>query len=102
VRVALILILVAVAPAAAEGIRVDVELGDTAKVDVGTLTGLHCDDVTIIKVDLVTRDDEHNDLVVTGVAVGTTLCRVGTAAQQARLYDIHVIPKAKRAPRPSH
>jgi hypothetical protein len=99
VRLALCLVLVAVAPAAAEGIRLDVELGDTAKVDVGTLTTLHCDDVTIIKVDLVTRDDEHNDLVVTGLALGSTLCRVGTPSQQPRLYDIHVIPKAKRPPK---
>ena len=78
--------------------KVEVEVGKTVSVDVGMLRGIHCDNLDIIKVDLVTKDETHNHFVVTGVEAGSTLCRIGTQlGTPYRVYDVHVLaPKPHR------
>jgi hypothetical protein len=70
---------------------IDVEVGGTIEVDVGYARGLRCDDVSIVRADLVTRND-HNYFVVTGLKVGSTHCRVGTSASTPPwfLFEIRV------------
>ncbi|HVZ48434.1 MAG TPA: hypothetical protein VG916_06605 [Gemmatimonadaceae bacterium] len=68
-----------------------VKLGTTVETDVGTLRGVHCDDLSIITVDIATRQN-RNYFSVTGKAVGSTLCRVGTdATRPGTLYRVRVV-----------
>jgi len=74
------------------------EVGETIERDVGFAMGLLCDDLTIIHADLRANTPESNTFTVTGVAEGTTMCRVGTAPDRpAYLFEIHVV--ASRHPR---
>ena len=77
--------------------RIEVEVGKTIERDVGPSRGLLCDDLSIMKVDLVTRGDT-NYLVVTGEKIGATQCRVGTERYKpGRVYDVFVVAP-KKAP----
>jgi len=72
---------------------IEVTVGDSIHTDVGVLRGMRCDDLKIIKVQLVTRDTSHNDFIVTGVEAGTTQCRVGTdVGMPYQVFDIRVLP----------
>jgi hypothetical protein len=70
---------------------IDVEVGKTAEVDVGYARGLLCDDLSIVRADLVTRND-RNFFVVTGLKAGLTHCRVGTSVSTPPwfLFEIRV------------
>lgn len=59
------------------GIALGVEVGRTTERSVGDAIGWFCDDPKLVDAAVVTRGDV-NYFVVTGVAVGTTQCRVGT------------------------
>jgi hypothetical protein len=73
--------------------RVTVAVAETVAVDVGTLIGFVCDDLTIVKGEMKTKSETMNSFSVTGLAPGTTLCRVGTEPQRPRLmFEIHVVP----------
>jgi hypothetical protein len=89
--------LVVAGSAFADGTRVDVEVGKTVQVDVGYARGLLCDDLTILRADLVTRND-HNYFVVTGVKPGQTACRVGTSPSTPPwfYFDVRIVPAKKR------
>ena len=76
--------------------RIDVAVGETVAREVGFAMGLHCDDLSILRVELRPSTPESNAFVVTGVREGTTLCRVGTAlGRPSFVFEIHVL-----APRP--
>ncbi len=74
--------------------QVTVAVDQTVEVEVGTLIGAVCDDPTILKGEMKTKGDT-NRFLVTGVAPGTTLCRVGTEPQRPRLmFQVHIVAKA--------
>jgi hypothetical protein len=86
------LVLFAASPAYAEGQRVEVEVGHSVELDVGYARGVICDDLTIIDADLHAKTEQTNAFVVTGKALGTTMCRVGTDAFHVHfLFEIHVV-----------
>jgi len=73
--------------------RLTVAVAETVAVDVGTLIGFLCDDLTIVKGEMTTKSETMNSFHVTGLAPGTTLCRVGTEPQRPkRMFEIHVVP----------
>ena len=96
-RIALVLsLMLAARGASAQQIPwVQVEVGKTIHIDTGRMSGVQCDNLDLIHVDLVTRNDPgdlHTELVVTGVEVGRTLCRVGTVVgTPTQLFGIDVI-----------
>jgi hypothetical protein len=57
--------------------RIAVPVGEVREVDVDFKIGFACDDASILRASMVTRDG-HNWFVVEGVAPGATHCRVGT------------------------
>jgi hypothetical protein len=76
-------------------IGVDVVVGKTVEIDVGYARGLRCDDTSIVRADVITRND-HNYFVVTGVQAGRTQCRVGTSLSTPPwfVFDVHVAARA--------
>jgi hypothetical protein len=99
VRIALALSLVAAAAAADadEALRLDLTVGDTVTRDVGFAIGLLCDDLTIVRAELRASTPESNTFVVTGLAEGTTTCRVGTSLHRpSYVFEIHVAPPRHR------
>jgi hypothetical protein len=95
-------LLLVTSAAHADGTRVDVNVGQSVEVLVGYARGLICDDLSIIDADLHAKTDDNNALTVTGKAVGTTMCRVGTDALRVRyLFEIHVNPAPPPPPPPA-
>ncbi len=95
--VALALVL-ASATALADGeIRLEVTVGKTIRKNVGYARGWMCDDPSLVTADLVTVDD-HNEWIVKGEKVGTTLCRVGTQPMTPVYYvfELHVVAAKKK------
>jgi len=92
IRIALLLCFLTGGALAGDAERLDVAVGETIEQDVGFAIGLRCDDLTIILVELRADTPESNTFMVTGVAEGTTLCRVGTAPNRPTyLFEIHVV-----------
>lgn len=93
-RIAVALAMLALGAAAVradEAPRLEVAVGKTVEHDVGIAMGLRCDDVSIARIALRERSAESNVLVVTGVAPGTTLCRVGLiVGRPTYLFEIRV------------
>jgi hypothetical protein len=82
--------------AAADGARVDVEVGKTVERDVAIAIGWFCDDPSLVAAEMVTRGN-HNVWIVHGAKVGTTQCRVGTdPSRVAFVFDVHVLPPKKQ------
>jgi len=97
IRVALILCLAAGTAVADDGVRLEVAVGETVERDVGFAMGLLCDDLAIVRAELHAGTPESNTFRVTGVAEGTTKCRVGTAPNRpAYVFEIHVVPARHR------
>ena len=91
---ALTLLLVA-APAWADA-AVSIPVGKTTTVDVGFAKGLNCDDLSVASVDIRTASKETNQLVITGLKPGRTLCRVGSpSAGPTVLVNIVVVEKGQ-------
>ncbi len=77
--------------------RLEVAVGARVTREVGVATGLRCDDLAIARVELRTATPESNVFEVTGVAPGTTRCRVGTVPNRPTyLFEIHVVPALRR------
>jgi hypothetical protein len=76
---------------------ISVEVGQTLEVDVGYARGIVCDDLSVVRPGLVTRND-HNFFLAAGLKVGRTLCRVGTYDGQGPyfLFAVTVAPAKKR------
>jgi hypothetical protein len=76
----------------------EVNVGGTEEREVGLALGLQCDDLSMAKVDLITRTNDGgttNVLKVTGLKVGKTRCRVGTVeGRPSVFYAINVLPRA--------
>jgi len=97
IRIALILCVVAGSAFADDAERIDVAVGETTERDVGFAIGLLCDDPALVHADLRASTPESNTFTVTGVAEGTTMCRVGTAPNRPTLvFAIHVVARRHR------
>jgi len=78
-------------------IRIEVAVGDTVERDVGFAMGLMCDDLSVIRAELVTSTSDSNSFRVTGLVEGTTTCRVGTApTRPAYVFSVHVMASRRR------
>ena len=77
--------------------RLEVAVGETVERDVGIAMGLRCDDVAIVRVALREATPQSNVFAVTGVAPGTTTCRVGIVPNRPTyLFEIRVVPARRR------
>lgn len=75
-----------------------VEVGQRVEREVGIAIGAQCDDPTIVRATMVTRREDMNVFVATGLRPGTTLCRAGTDPNRfSVVYEVTVVPaRAKR------
>ncbi len=75
-----------------------VELGKSVSTKVGFAMGHLCDDETIVRAEMKNGTLDDNLFVVTGLKLGTTLCRAGTVQERPTLlYEITVVaPKRAR------
>lgn len=90
-RTLLLLLLVASPARAQPAIPVEVQVGKTAKVDVGLAQGLNCDDLAVVEARLVPSKDKKNVfLVLKGKAAGETYCRAGTGLGATVLVHVTV------------
>ena len=72
--------------------QVEVQVGKTAKVDVGLAQGLNCDDLSVVDAKLVPSKDKKNVvLVLKGKAAGDTYCRAGTGLGPTVLVHVTVV-----------
>jgi hypothetical protein len=71
---------------------VELQVGKTAKIDVGLSHGLNCDDLSVVDAKLVSsKDKKHLVLVLKGKAAGDTYCRAGTGLGATVLVHITVV-----------
>ena len=69
----------ALATDADEGIlSANLRVGETSAVEVGPAIGSVCDDPAVVKAEMTAGTATNNKLVLTGLKVGTTLCRAGS------------------------
>ncbi len=101
----LVLLCATAAPALAEErVAVTVRVGETVTTEVGYAMGFFCDDEKIVRGEMRNKDANTNVFAVTGLAVGTTLCRAGTVTVENRptyLFEITVSKSAPRAKSPA-
>src|SRR4051794_3974441 len=105
---ALVFLAAAAAPVAADGeIPIKVIVGKSVATDVGFARGSYCDDTDIARAEMREKTAETNSFVVTGVKVGTTLCRAGSATDLGRpsyVYKVTVVAAVasqRKTPSPS-
>lgn len=90
-RAAVSLLLLATTAHAESAAVIELAVGATVERAVGPRRGLVCDDPAIVRADVVARTADSNALVVTGLAPGTTLCRVGTEPHRSGLvFELRV------------
>jgi hypothetical protein len=71
---------------------VEVQVGKTAKLDVGLAQGLNCDDLSVVDAKLVSsKDKKQLVLVLKGKAAGDTYCRAGTGLGATVLVHVTVV-----------
>ena len=71
---------------------VEIQVGKTAKIDVGLSHGLNCDDTAVVDAKLVeSKDKKHLVLVLKGKVAGETYCRAGTGLGSTVLVHITVV-----------
>jgi hypothetical protein len=93
-RAAPLLCLVLLAgPALAQPARqLELEVGKTARVDVGLARGLNCDDLGVVDAKFESSKDKKEVLLVLkGKAAGDTYCRVGTGLGPTVLIHVTVV-----------
>lgn len=72
--------------------QVELQVGKTAKVDVGLSSGLNCDDLSVVDAKLVSSKDKKTlVLLLKGKAPGETYCRAGTGLGPSVLVHITVV-----------
>ncbi|HEY1335123.1 MAG TPA: hypothetical protein VGF31_12760 [Myxococcaceae bacterium] len=72
--------------------EVEVQVGKTAKLDVGLAQGLNCDDLTVVEAKLTSsKDKKHLVLTLKGKAAGETYCRAGTGLGPTVLVRVTVV-----------
>jgi hypothetical protein len=82
---------------------VTVAVGQTVELEVGYAMGHLCDSETIVRAEMRNKTTDTNVVAITGLAVGTTLCRAGTVTVENRptiLFEITVVAAPKRKPAP--
>lgn len=105
-RLALLLALcgsAAIAYADEDRIAIKVEVGKAVETEVGFAMGHLCDDETLVRAEMKNKNADTNVFAVTGVKVGTTLCRAGTITVENRpsyLFEVTVVAAQKRTPGP--
>jgi hypothetical protein len=100
-RVLAFILAVAAQPSPAmaqQGVPIVVEVGASAQRGVGNAIGWFCDDPALINATLVTRDN-RNYWVVTGLAQGSTECRVGTDPSRHSVVFAVTVKPAPATPR---
>jgi hypothetical protein len=71
--------------------RIEIAVGETAERAVGFALGLRCDDPSIVRAELEPASPDSNVFRATGLAPGTTTCRVGTApSRPSFVFEIRV------------
>ena len=74
-----------------------VAVDQTVEVDVGYAVGFRCDDTKLLEASMKPKSDTANVFVVKGLAIGSTLCRVGTAVERPSiLLEVRVVAKRGR------
>ena len=92
-KVAVTLAVLLGANASAQVARVDVAVGESARVAAGNAIGWFCDDPWLVEASMIGHA-ASNEWIVTGENVGTTLCRIGTELGRASfVVQVHVTPK---------
>jgi hypothetical protein len=77
--------------------RLVVAVDETVELEVGYAVGFRCDDTRILEPSMKTKSETTNVFVVKGIAVGTTLCRVGTAPERpTMLLEVRVVAAKPR------
>ena len=72
--------------------QVEIQVGKTAKIDVGLSQGLNCDDLSVVDAKLVSsKDKKHLVLTLKGKAAGETYCRAGTGLGPTVLIHVTVV-----------
>jgi hypothetical protein len=67
---------------------------------VGYAMGYLCDDESIVRAEMKNGTAEDNLFVVTGLKLGTTLCRAGTMQDRPSvLFEITVVPPKRSTSR---
>jgi hypothetical protein len=85
---------------AEDRVALTIELGKTVTQKVGYAMGHLCDDASIVRAEMKNGTAQDNLFVVTGVKVGTTLCRVGTTQDRpTMLFEVTVVPPKRNATR---
>lgn len=86
---------------AEDRVAITVRVGQTVETEVGYAMGHHCDDEKVVRAEMRNKDVNTNVFAVTGLAVGTTLCRAGTVTVENRptyLFEITVKEAVARPP----
>ena len=72
--------------------QLQLEVGKTAKVDVGLAQGLNCDDLSVVDAKLLSsKDKKQVVLVLKGKTPGDTYCRAGTGLGPTVLIHVTVV-----------
>jgi hypothetical protein len=89
----LLCLLLLTGPARAQpAMEVEVQVGKTAKLDVGLAQGLNCDDLSVVDATLgSSKDKKHLILTLKGKAPGDTHCRAGTGLGPSVLVHVTVV-----------
>lgn len=86
--------------AADERMEVILAVGETVELDVGYARGFICDDPTIVYAELRSKASDANELILTGMAPGATLCRAGLdVSERSYLFDVTVVQPPPPNPR---
>ena len=73
-----------------------VAVDETVELEVGYAVGFRCDDTRILEASMKPKSETTNVFIVKGIAVGNTLCRVGTAPERpSMLLEVRVIAKPR-------
>lgn len=92
-RIALAVVVAIGGSAEADGVPLTVAVGQTVERDVGFAHGVMCDDITIVRPDMKTRNEQTNVFVLTGLKEGRTQCRAGTDPTRPYVvFDVTVVP----------
>ena len=72
--------------------NVEIQVGKTARLDVGLASGLNCDDLSVVDARLESSKDKKTlVLILKGKAAGDTYCRAGTGLGPTVLIHVTVV-----------
>jgi hypothetical protein len=84
----------------ASGVSVQLRVGQQKVLNVGMAMGLACNDGTVVRAELRAVSPTENELVLTGLKVGKTVCRAGTAnITRSKVVNI-TVTKQQASPPP--